>query len=92
VNKFVCLIKLIVYLQYNKQLKTKIMTKIKTLTTRFATDYNCILTADLLEVKGNFATILFQGKVIKKKIKTSFDGSQYILPLGSYSMAPSFTL
>ena len=28
-NKFVCLIKLIVYLQYNKQLKTKIMTKQK---------------------------------------------------------------
>jgi hypothetical protein len=68
------------------------MTKIKTLQTRLITDYNCILTADLLEVKGNYATILFEGKIIKKKIKTSFDGSQYILPLGSYSMAPSFSL
>jgi hypothetical protein len=68
------------------------MTKIKTLQTRLITDYNCILTADLLEVKGNYATILFEGKIIKKKIKTSFDGNQYILPLGSYSMAPSFSL
>ena len=68
------------------------MTKIKTLTTRLTTDYNCILTADLLQVKNDYATILFEGKVIRKKIKTSFDGSQYILPLGSYSMAPAFTL
>jgi hypothetical protein len=68
------------------------METLKTLTTRLITDADIILTAELLSVKGNFATILFDGEQKKCKVYTSFDGSKYILPLGKYSMAPSFKI
>lgn len=68
------------------------MTTLKTLTTKLITDADIILTADLLSIKGNFATIAFEGTQKKCKIYTSFDGSKYIMPLGKYSMAPSFKL
>jgi hypothetical protein len=65
----------------------------KTLTTRFLCDANIILTAELVSIKGNFATILFEGNEKRLKIYTSkLDGTQYIFPLGRYSMAPSFKL
>lgn len=72
--------------------KSDTMKAIKTLTSRLICDYNCIITAELLEIKGDYATILYQKNIIRRKIKTSFDGSKYILPDGNYSMAPSFTL
>ena len=64
----------------------------KTLTAKLITDADITLTAELVSIKGNFATILFEGATKKCKVYTSYDGSQYILPLGKYSMAPSFRL
>lgn len=64
-----------------------------TLTTRLITDSDIILTAELISIKGNFATIIFEGNTKRCKIYTSeFDGCQYILPCGKYSMAPAFRL
>jgi len=63
---------------------------IKTLTTTLITDSNLTLTAELLEIKGNFATIFFDKKIVRRKIKTGYDGTKYILPCGSYSMCPLF--
>jgi hypothetical protein len=65
---------------------------IQTLRTRLITDSDITLTAELLEIKGSFATIFFEGKVIRRKIKIGYDGSKYILPCGYYSMCPSFEI
>ena len=84
-----------IYQTETNKLKLKKMTttkSIQTLKTRLATDYNIVLTAELLEIKGNYATIFFEGKVIRRKIKIGYDGSKYILPCGSYSMCPSFEI
>jgi hypothetical protein len=75
-----------------KQLKLNKMTSIKTLSTRSICDHNCIFTAELLEIKGNFAIIFFDKKIIKRKIMTSYDGKKYIFPNGKYSMCPTFDL
>lgn len=68
------------------------MQSIKTLKTCLIGDSEIIITAELLEVKGNFATIMYDGKVIRRKIKTSYNGTKYILPNGYYSMCPSFKI
>ena len=83
-----------VSLIYQTNQKQQIMTtkSIKTLTTRMITDSNCVLKAELLEIKGNFAIIYFDGKVSRKKIHTSYDGSKYIFPCGKYSMCPTFDI
>lgn len=68
-------------------------TTIKPNTTITATsicDSNCIFKAEVLERKGNFVTLKIDGEVIRKKVKTSFDGSEYVMALGNYSMAPAF--
>ena len=69
------------------------MKTLKTLTAKLITDADITITAELVSIKGNFATILFEGSIKRCKIYTSqFDGCDYILPLGKYSMAPSFRL
>ena len=65
---------------------------IKTLSTKLITDADITITAELLDIKGNFATILFEGSVKRCKIYPNYDGSTYILPCGKYSMAPAFKL
>lgn len=69
------------------------MTTIKintTISARSICDYNCIFTAYVIDRKGEWVTLLMDGKTIRKKIKRSFDGSEYVLALGNYSMAPAF--
>ena len=65
---------------------------IQTLKTRLITDSNCIITAELIEIKNNWATIFFDNKLVRRKIKTSYDGTKYILPYGYYSMCPAFEI
>ncbi len=68
------------------------MKSIKTLSTTLICDSNLVITAELLEVKGNFATIYFDKKIVRRKIMTSFDGRKYIFPSGKYSMCPTFDI
>lgn len=78
---------------YNYSHKPKTMTTIKintTISARSICDYNCIFTAYVIDRKGEWVTLLMDGKTIRKKIKRSFDGSEYVLALGNYSMAPAF--
>jgi hypothetical protein len=53
-------------------------------------DSNCIFTAYVVERKGEWVTLQMDGKTFKKKVKKGYDGSEYVLALGSYSMAPAF--
>lgn len=53
-------------------------------------DSNCKWTAQVIERKGNFITALIDGEIVRKKVKVSFDGSEYAMLLGQYSMAPIF--
>ena len=68
------------------------MTTTKSLSTRLITDADIVITAELVSIKGNFATINFQGETKRCKIYTSYDGSKYIMPCGKFSMAPAFRL
>lgn len=53
-------------------------------------DSNCIFTAKVLERKNDWVTLLMDGKTFKKKVKKASDGSEYVMALGTYSMAPAF--
>lgn len=77
---------------------TKNKNKMKTIkpnTTISATlicDSNITINAYVIERKGDFVTLKVDGEknIIRKKVKKAFDGSEYVLALGSYSMAPMF--
>jgi hypothetical protein len=61
------------------------------LTAISACDSECKWTATVLERKGNFIIALLNGEIIRKKVK-SFNGEEYSLLMGSYSMAPIFKI
>ena len=67
------------------------MNTIKTgqiLTAKSICDHNCIFELQVIERKGNFATIQYNGIIRKTKVR-EFWGSEYLRP-DNYSMAPSF--
>jgi hypothetical protein len=61
------------------------------LTATSVCDSNCKWTATVLERKGNFIIADIQGEIVRKKVKV-WDGEEYALLLGSYSMAPIFKI
>ncbi len=61
----------------------------QTLTARSIGDYNCIFTLTVIERKGNFAKIRFQGSEKRTKVYTDKEGNEYLMP-EKYSMAPVF--
>ena len=63
-----------------------------TITAKSICDSNCIFSAKVLDRKGDMVTIQFNNETpFKKKVKRSFDGSEYVMALGTYSMAPAFS-
>ncbi|MBX3299767.1 MAG: hypothetical protein KF736_09930 [Acidobacteria bacterium] len=62
------------------------------LSTRFSGDYDNILTGRVVDRKGAFVifTLGNSSERIRKRILIDADGSEYIFPLGRYSMAPVF--
>ena len=61
------------------------------LTANSVCDSNCKWTATVLERKGSFIIALVDGQIVRKKVKV-FQGEEYALLLGSYSMAPVFKI
>jgi hypothetical protein len=61
----------------------------QTLTSRSICDYNCIFELKVIERKGNFAKVNFQGNEKRTKIKIDSYGNEYLQP-DNYSMAPKF--
>jgi len=57
-----------------------------------ACDSNCIFRAEVLSRKGNFVTLKIEGyrDIVRKKVKIGSDGSEYVMALGEYSLAPAF--
>ncbi len=75
--------------------KQKTMKTIKantTISARFIGDSNLVVTAQVLDRKGDFVTLKVQGEknIVRKKVKVGFDGNEYVMAMGSYSMAPIF--
>lgn len=64
-----------------------------TLTARSICDSACTWTAKVIARKGDFITCAVSGEkdLIRKKVK-EYNGQEYALLLGSYSMAPTFKL
>jgi hypothetical protein len=61
------------------------------LTATSSCDSNCKWTATVLERKGSFIIANVQGEIVRKKVKV-WNGEEYALLLGSYSMAPIFKI
>jgi len=53
-------------------------------------DSECIFSAYVIDRKGEWVTLKMDGKSFKKKVKKGYDGTEYVLALGNYSMAPAF--
>jgi hypothetical protein len=63
------------------------------LKTRLITDSETIISVVLIRTTEKTVTVVTeQGEEVTCKIRTSFDGSRYIMPFGTYSFAPSFNL
>jgi len=58
------------------------------LTAKSICDHNCIFELEVIERKGNFCTIKYDGRIRKTKVRV-FSGEEYLRP-DSYSMSPSF--
>lgn len=63
----------------------------QTITARSICDYHCIFSAKVISRKGNFVTLFMDGVELIKKVNTNYNGEEYVMALGSYSMAPAFT-
>lgn len=55
----------------------------------FIGDSKAKSTCTVLERKDSFAIVLIDGKIERKKVYTSYDGSEYIFPFGKYSLCPT---
>lgn len=62
----------------------------QTLTARSICDYNCIFTAKVIERKNSMVTVIVNGEKKRCKVKVGYDGGEYIMAMGTYSMAPVF--
>lgn len=62
----------------------------QTLAARSLCDHECIFVIHILSRKGQFVTLKYHDKVKRKKVHVDYDGTEYVLALGSYSMAPMF--
>ena len=59
------------------------------LTATSVCDSNCVWTAKVIERKGDFIKAEIDGQIVRKKVKV-WNGEEYFLLLGSYSMAQIF--
>jgi hypothetical protein len=53
-------------------------------------DSNCIFSAYVISRKNNMVTLELDGSIIKKKVKIDSNGDEYVMAMGTYSMAPVF--
>jgi hypothetical protein len=60
----------------------------QTLTIRFIGDAQLKAFCKVVSRTNASAKILIDGKIESKKIYKSYDGSEYVLPYGKYSMCP----
>jgi hypothetical protein len=72
----------------NQNEKMKLIESNTTLTARSICDYDCIYSLTVLNRKGSFATVRFQGN--EKRVKVRNDGDCEYLRPDNYSMAPIF--
>jgi hypothetical protein len=56
-------------------------------------DSECVFTAEVLTRKGDFVTLKVKGykDIVRKKVKVGYNGNEYVMALGTYSMAPAFS-
>jgi hypothetical protein len=59
------------------------------LTARSIGDYNCIFELQVIERKGNFATVKDMGNIKRIKIRLDSEGNECLRP-DNYSMAPTY--
>jgi hypothetical protein len=63
----------------------------QTLSARSGCDFNCVFTCQVIDRRGQWATVETQMQGRKRvKVRTDYAGQEYVLALGQYSMAPQF--
>jgi hypothetical protein len=82
--------------QNNETITAMTTTKIKAGTVIKAVsicDSECVFTAEVLTRKGDFVTLKVKGykDIVRKKVKVGYNGNEYVMALGTYSMAPAFS-
>lgn len=94
-NIFIILINILFFrlsLKNKSQLNTHTMTK-QVLTTRLITNYDIIVSVTLINRTEKTAFVMIEkGEIVRCKIRTGYNGKQYVMPYGTYSMAPMFDL
>ena len=53
-------------------------------------DSNCIFEVYVISRVKNIVTLRIDNEIIRKKVNIDSDGNEYVMALGSYSMAPAF--
>jgi len=70
---------------------TNTITAGQTLQTRSIGNSEIIYSVEVIDRKKSFATVMTDEGVKRCKVYTSpFDGREFIMPFGKYSMAPTF--
>lgn len=69
--------------------ETKTIKAGTTLKARSVCDHDCVFTAEVLERKGQFATVKAEGSTRRVKIHNTGEG-EFIYALGKFSMCPIF--
>lgn len=63
------------------------------LKTRLICDSDMIISVVLVNRTEKTAFIMIEkGEIVRCKIRTAYNGKQYVMPYGTYSMAPMFDL
>ena len=63
------------------------------LTTRLITNYDITISVILLKRTEKSAYVQIEkGQVVRCKVRKSYNGKEYVMPYGTYSMAPIFDI
>lgn len=73
-------------------IKPKHMEK-QVLKTRLISDSDMVISVVMLKRTAKTAFIMIEkGEIVRCKIRTGYDGKEYVMPYGTWSMAPMFDL
>jgi hypothetical protein len=79
-------------LKFDKSIKQKqIKMNTQILSTRLITNSDIVVSVVMVKRTEKTAFVQIEkGEIVRCKVKKSYDGKEYIMPYGTYSMAPMF--
>ena len=68
----------------------KLIEEGQTLQARSICDYDCIFSCKVIKRNKSMVTVYIQDSIRKCKVRVDADGYEYVMALGTHSMAPAF--